>query len=360
MEMDTITSSSSKNELTNKLKEKETELNSMEKENELEKKEKEEKTPNASTQNQTPSHIPRKQSLFERNKKTKFVYNHIMKRMDEYAFARSITLFAVLSFFLGNNLNIFLWCFIATSIYIMSYRIVRFWIRRYLLYLFEFCYFGFMLLMYFLLFDNKNMQIFSMCFICNTGLMTIAIVIFNNQTHFNSTDHLTSSWVHTLPLIVDWSIRWRHCIYPKETLEKLGFDFQDFSQINFEMNEVFYGLIIYPFLFWISWAFAYLILMCVIFKGFQEDSRYGDGLTDFVEFFKNKKMCGNSKKCSILKYLFQHFLFFILGYPIAIFAFYNYYFNTIYLIFIMVFLAWNTVRNNIKKQSKNQKADDDY
>ena len=84
------------------------------------------------------------------------------------------------------------------------------------------------------------------------------------------------------------------------------------------------------------------------------------GLTDFVEFFKNKKMCGNSKKCSILKYLFQHFLFFILGYPIAIFAFYNYYFNTIYLIFIMVFLAWNTVRNNIKKQSKNQKADDDY
>lgn len=301
-----------------------------------------------------------KKQLFERNKKTRFFYYHIMKRMDEYAFARSISIYGFLSFSLGNNLNLFLWSFILVSIYLITYRLLRFWIRRYLLYCFEFCYWGFMFTVYFLIFDPKNMKIFSTIYVCNTGLMTIAAVLFNNQTHFDNTDHLTSSWIHTAPLIVDWSIRWRHYIYPKETLEKLSFDFYDFTDIKFQYDDLFYSLLINPFIFWISWALLYILLMKVIFKGFREDTRYGDGLTDFIEFFRNKRIIGNSSKNSILKYYSQHFLFFLIGYPIGIVCFYNYYFNTIYMSCILVFLAWNTVRNNRKKNGRKEAYEDDY
>jgi hypothetical protein len=98
--------------------------------------------------------------------------------------------------------------------------------------------------------------------------------------------------------------------------------------------------------------------MGLIFKKFREDPKYGDGLSDFIEAYKNKKICGNLENCSIIKYLFQHFLMFLLAFPIGIFAFYNFYFNTIYLSFIVIYLAWNTARNNIKINIKKGKTEE--
>ena len=148
-----------------------------------------------------------KKQMFERNKKTKFVYNQIMRRMDNYAFARTICLYGLLCFYLGNNHDLFIWLFSILHIYVFLYRYLRFWVRRYLLYCFEFCYFGSLLTVFFILYDPKNMILFSTCFNCNTGVMTLAAVLFNNQSDFECTDQLTTSWIHTLPLIVDWSIR---------------------------------------------------------------------------------------------------------------------------------------------------------
>lgn len=304
--------------------------------------------------------IDSRKSLYERNKTTKWIYNNIIKQMDEYVFARAITIFSIVSFFLGNNLNTFLWIFIGISIYTLTYRVIRFWMKRYLLYLTEFCYFEITLLIIYLLFDNENVKLFSICYICNTGLMSLAIILFNNQTQFNNTDHLISSWIHTLPLIVNWSIRWRHIIYFKDSLGNLKFNFPNFEKIKFEFDSNFYNLIIYPFAFWVFWAIFYYIMIDKVFKKFIEKKIYRNSLADFIYYFKNKKFWGNVNNNSIMKFLVQHLFFFLCGYPIGVFAFYNYYFNTVYIVFIIVYLGWNTVRNENKRKKKGLINHDDY
>lgn len=278
--------------------------------------------------------------------------------MDQYAFARAITIFCFLAFFLGNNLQIFLWLFISLTFYLLAYRFIRFWTKRYLLYMMEFCYFGNAALLAFLLKYTQSQVVFAITFICNTGIMTIAVIVFNNQTQFNSTDHLTSSWIHTLPLITNWAIRWRHLIYSEDVLKKLSFEFNDFTKIKFIFDledEVFSGLLKYPVIFWACWAVTYLVIMGVFFRQFNRNPKYCSGLTDFKDFTKNTKIFGDTNKFTIFKYLFQHFCFLIVMFPLSIWCFYDFYVNTIYIIFIILFLGWNTARNNIRYMNK-QKA----
>lgn len=220
----------------------------------------------------------------------------------------------------------------------------------------EFCYFGNFVLLAFLLKYSQSQEVFSITFICNTGIMTIAVIVFNNQTQFNSTDHLTSSWIHTLPLITNWAIRWRYYIYSEDVLKKLSFEFDDFSKIKFDFkDEIFIGLLKYPLVFWSSWAFIYLIFMGVLFRSYNRNPKFCSGLTDFKDFTKNTKIFGDANKFTISKYLLQHFVFFIVMFPLSIWCFYDFYVNTIYIIFIIMFLGWNTARNNIKHMNK-QKA----
>jgi len=301
------------------------------------------------------TNFERKNSLLDENPTAGWFYNVLMKEMDKYAFARAMLIFCFCSFFLGNNLSIFIWIFIISTCYLLIYRVIRFWTKRYLLYMMEFCYFGNAILLAYLIFLNKNKEIFSITFICNTGIMTIAVIVFNNQTQFNSTDHLTSTWIHTLPLVTNWAIRWRHIIYSKEFLKKLNFEFLDLDDVDFKFNKTFLALIIYPLLFWTCWAIIYSFFMGVVFSKWNSNPKYFSGLTDFKDFTKNSKFFGDVNNYTILKYLFQHFSFLILMFPVSIFCFYNFYFNTIYIIFIMVFLFWNTARNNIKHAEK-QKA----
>ena len=300
----------------------------------------------------------RKNSLLDRSKTANWFYNVFMKKMDKYVYARSITLFCLGGFFLGNNLHIFLWIFIILTIYLMIYRLLRFWTKRYLLYMMEFCYFGNALLLTFLLFYNKNEELFIIGFICNTGIMTIALVVFNNTTQFNSTDHLTSSWLHTLPLVVNWAIRWRHFIYTEETLKNLKFDFLDFKKIDFEFNELFWKLVYYPLLFWLLWALVYFVFMAFVLKKFTKNAKYFSGLNDFKEYLKNKSKKANEDLneralfATIVFYLLQHFSILVFMFPVSILCFYSFYFNTVYIGFIVVYLGWNTSRNNFKYMNK--------
>ncbi len=299
--------------------------------------------------------LKRTNTLVEENPVANWFHNVFMKTMDKYAFARAITIFCFCGFFLGNNLQIFLWLFIISTIYLLAYRLIRFWTKRYLLYLMEFCYFGSCILLAHLLFCENRIDIFSITFICNTGIMTTAVIVFNNQTPFNSTDHLTSSWIHTLPLITNWAIRWRHIIYGKETLEKLKFNLVTIGDIKFEYNDLFYGLIYYPIIFWCLWALIYTICMGCLFKNYVDDNRYFSGLVDFKSFPINKKIFGDTNSFPISKYLFQHFFLMVLMFPLTIWCFYNYYVNTLYLVFIILFLGWNTARNNILHTEKQKK-----
>ena len=177
-------------------------------------------------------------SFMGRSKLVRWFNDVFMSKMDRYAFARAITVFTLTAFFLGNNLQIFLWIFLSVTIYLLLYRVVRFWVKRWLLYLIEFCYFGNILIIYYILFDGISEDIFAITYICNSGIMTLAIIIFNNQAEFTNTDRLTSSWVHALPFITNWAIRWRHRIYSEEIVKSLNFHFIYFGDYKFQINDL--------------------------------------------------------------------------------------------------------------------------
>jgi hypothetical protein len=273
----------------------------------------------------------------------------MMKKMDRFAFARSLTVFALMAFFLGNNLGIYLWFYVVTSIYLLVYRGIRFWVKRWLMYIMEFCYFGNSILICFVLFTGQNKNIFYIAYICSTGVMAMAAVIFNNQARFNNTDHLTSAFIHTLPLITSWALRWRHKIYHITSLSNYGFNILEVGDIKFSECTEFNMLIVLPIIFWACWALLYFIFTSTFLNKYAVDEKYASGINDFVHAKLLSSVLGDHSKYRHIKYLFEHLLFFIISLPIAVISYYSFTFNTIFLMLIIIFLGWNTGRNEVRQ-----------
>jgi hypothetical protein len=289
----------------------------------------------------------------KREKAKKWIDEKLMKKMDKYAFTRGLLLFALFAFFLGNNLGIFLWLHVITTLYLVIYRYARFWVKRWLMYMAEFCYFGNFIGLAYIVFYGSSIEIFSIAYVCSTGVMALAVIAFNNQAQFNSTDHLTSTYIHALPLVTFWAIRWRHRIYYLTETAKWGITLGSLEHISFALDDTFYNLVKLPILFWLCWAAAYFILTATVLRQFVYSEVYGSGITDFV---KQKTpltaLLGDVTKWRQLKYLIQHFVFFIVAIPLSVLSFYSFEFNCVYVFSIILFISWNTGRNNWKQIQK--------
>jgi hypothetical protein len=303
--------------------------------------------------------LEKKNSLLERSRAAKWVHDSFMTKMDNYAFLRGMILFTLQAFFLGNNLGIFLWLHVIVTTYLTIYRAARFWVKRWLMYLIEFCYFGsYALIAYVVCYTDSDL--FKIAYVSGTGVMSLAVIVFNNQAQFNSTDHLTSSYLHTIPLITSWAIRWRHRIYSHSDTERWGIQLNNFEGVSFSLDDDFFKLVYLPILFWLGWAVCYYILTTTVLnKYIVRSDVYGSGVADFMrEKTPIRHLLGDLTKHTQLKYLIQHFVFFVVGMPLAILCFYCFEVNCVYILTILVFLGWNTGRNNLKHiQRKVEKAE---
>jgi len=262
-------------------------------------------------------------------------------------------MFCLFFFFLGNNLGIYLWLYCALTTYLVLYRSLRFWVKRWLMYVIEFCYFGNYVLMAFVLIFGTNRHVFSIAYVCATGVMSLAVIAFNNQAQFNSTDHLTSSFIHTLPLITSWALRWKHLLYNIASFKGYGLNIMDFSDLTYENDTQFSSLVYLPIVFWCCWAGCYLACTSTIFNKFvMETDKYGSGIGDFVTAQPLKFLWGDHSKRRHFKYTLQHFIFFTLAMPLTWLFFYSFTLNTIYIIFIILYLGWNTGRIDMKHMAR--------
>jgi hypothetical protein len=194
-----------------------------------------------------------------------------------------------------------------------------------------------------------SQNVFLTTYVCNSGVMAFAVIAFNNQAQFANTDHVTSSYIHTLPLVTNWAIRWRHKIYSKDVVENSGFNFYEFGDLQFANDEILHKLITLPLIFWAFWAVSYYMFNSTIFRKYIENPKYFSGVGDFRESSRNLKFIyGDIEKHTLIKYLLQHLAGFILTMPFAIGSFYSYRFNSFYVLAIIAFISWNTGRNNIK------------
>jgi len=251
--------------------------------------------------------------------------------------------FAFIAFFLGNNLNIYIWCFLFTSFYLLINRIIRFYIKRYLLYFFEFCYFGISTLLIYIIYCPENKKFWYATYICNTGMMALSVLILNNQALFNSTDHITSAWIHTVPMITCWVIRWRHVLFDPTILSQVYFKFNDVSSTEFNYNDELVDLGLYAFCLWLIWMSCFIVFVGFVFRNYVDNPKYCSSISDFRRIVKNLPFINHRfvYKDLKVKYCLQHLIGFIFCLPLAILCYYNIIFNTLYGGLICCYLYWN-------------------
>jgi hypothetical protein len=314
---------------------------------------KESETNQTQSQNQKPTRVSglglsRRNSLLENNALAKWVNDILMKKMDEYAYVRSMMALIIITYFLGNNLGIYISLYIFFTCYLFALRIIRAWVKRWLLYLIEFCYYGcFSVVIYVAVFPQSRI-VWSTVYICSTGVLTWAAYIFANQARMDSSDHLISSFIHSFPMITVWAIRWKSILYNSSFAPKDKFQYNllDFSDLTFENDEHFYYLFTFPFIFWGIWAVYYYFSTNHLWSVYIKNPKYCSGLGDFKSSTLKTlpKLYGDHDYKLTEKYLFTHFTLFSLATPVAILCYYNFYFNTFFLISTLVFLSWNAGR----------------
>jgi len=112
--------------------------------------------------------------------------------------------------------------------------------------------------------------------------MAMAIVMFGNQANFGSTDHISSAWLHSTPILTVWAIRWKEIIYSEEVLNTLHFNLLTAKDMLLtSMDERVQLLLITPLLFWCAWVVYYVIVFYIGCNSLINDERYQSGLDDF-------------------------------------------------------------------------------
>ena len=273
------------------------------------------------------------------SKLAKYINNNFISKMDAFTSVRSVFLVLILAFTLGNNLYHYLIALFLIHTYVLVYRAIRFWIERWLMYLIEYCYIGNILLIYFNLFARNDMNVFLSTYSMCSGVVSLAVVACDNHADITDTDFLTSCSIHTLPIATMWAVRWKHYLYDNY-LEYKG-NIIDTENIKFQFDDIFVKVLTYPFKYWIIWAVIYFILNTKTLRKYAYSDIYQSTISDFYKSRDFECLFGDHTKNTTIKYLMMHLIFLLMVTPISVLNFYCFYFNTGFLIFILIFLGYN-------------------
>lgn len=294
----------------------------------------------------TPTLNPREpiDRFQNQSKLAKWINNNFCLKMDHYTNARSTLVLLCLVYLLGKNLNWFLKFLVFLHFYLIFYRFIRFWIKRWLMFMIDICYLGNFLMIYFILFDSTNLDLFLLVFAISSGLISLAVVVCDNQADLSNTDFLTSCFIHTLPVTTMWAIRWKHMLYPKQVLEERNCI--DMGNVPFAFDETFFKLLVYPYVLWFIWATYFFFLNQVVLRKYAFSDYYDSSIGDFYKSDDLECLFGDHKRYTVLKFLIQHLIFMFIVTPLSIFNFYSFYFNSGYIMFIIIFLGYNQAKKN--------------
>ena len=110
-------------------------------------------------------------SRFLKNKeKIKSKLRKLIGVFDNFTNARTTLFFVIIFYFLGKGLNILVLTLLCIYAYLLTFRLIRFWVKNSLMYMLDFVYFGNLSLIIFLLFFKKNLNVFLAVFSISANL----------------------------------------------------------------------------------------------------------------------------------------------------------------------------------------------
>ena len=87
--------------------------------------------------------------------------------------------------------------------------------------------------------------------------------------------------------------------------------------------------------------YIYFIINTKTLRKFAYSDIYQSTIGDFYKSKDFECLFGDHTKNTTIKYLMMHLIFLLMVTPISILNFYNFYFNTGYLVFMLIFLGYN-------------------
>ena len=256
---------------------------------------------------------------------------------DSFTNARTTLFFVVIFYVLGRGLNMFVFTILAIYAYLLTFRLIRFWVKNSLMYMLDFVYFGNLSLIIFLLFYKDNENAFLAIFSMSTGVIGLTNIVHKNKIELGNSDFLMNTFLDCIPTVAASAIRWKHLIYktPFNNFITLGY-------VKFKNDIILWKLVLIPIALWFVWALVYLILNGKILRGFAYSHLYESSIFSFYHNDGFKKVLGDHKKYTIIKYLCLQFVLLLISIPIVINCFYNPYFNLLYIIVMNLVLGINT------------------
>ena len=287
--------------------------------------------------------IPRSKSetrlnrFFKNKEKIKSNLRKLIGVFDSFTNARTTLFFVIIFYFLGRGLNILVFTLLCAYAYLLTFRLIRFWVKNSLMYMLDFVYFGNLSLIIFLLFFKTNENAFLAIFSISTGVIGITNIAHKNKIELGNSEFLMNTFLDCIPALATSAIRWKHLIYyvPFDNFISLG-------NIRFKNDLMLWKIILIPFGLWLIWAFIYLILNGKILRGFAYSHLFESSIFTFYHSNSFQRILGDHKKYTIIKYLFLQFILLLVSIPIVINCFYNPYFNIFYLFVMNLILGINT------------------
>ena len=109
--------------------------------------------------------------FFKNKEKIKSNLRKLIGVFDSFTNARTTLFFVIIFYFMGKGLNIFVFTILCIYAYLLTFRLIRFWVKNSLMYMLDFVYFGNLSLIIFLIFFKDNLNAFLAIFSISTGVL---------------------------------------------------------------------------------------------------------------------------------------------------------------------------------------------
>ena len=277
-------------------------------------------------------------NLFKRRKEQiKSNLRSLIGVFDSFINARTSFFFVIIFFSLGRGLNFFVLIILILYAYLLTFRLIRFWVKNSLMYMLDFTYFGNLSLIIFLIFFKKNENAFLAVYSISIGIIGLTNIVHKNKIELGDSEFLMNTFLDCVPSLATSAIRWKHLIY------YVPFDnYVSFGNKIFSTDRNLIKIIFIPIGLWLVWAVLYLILNGKILRGFAYSHLYESSIFSFYHDKSFPKILGDHKKYTIIKYLCVQSILLVISIPLVILCFYNYYVNLFFIIAMNLILGINT------------------
>jgi len=257
---------------------------------------------------------------------------HFVRTKDKLTFVLGVVNVCLTPYLLGGHPHLVAPYYAIKALLLIGFRFFSYKQLNWHYFLFDFCYFANLWLLFYLYLLPQNSLLFAICFGMANGPLIWAIPTWRNSMVFHSIDKITSVFIHVGPPIVTHAIRWHHKThYPNHSVCP-----------DEDCDIPWYYLTILPLIPYVIWQILYFIKV-EIFSSHKNRVTSAKWLLegDSKGFIYNMSIKPFGEKYKLFGLILNQFIFtFLTLIPIKLF-WDNQFYHLGFIIFMTLISVWN-------------------